>query len=100
MTHQLTETSNIAVNKPPATAKRPTRKAQFIKLLSRKAGADVETISDKFGWQPHTTRAALSGLRKIGFELTKDCAGSGRAVRYRIVTGSKVEAAADVPNDQ
>lgn len=58
----------------PATTppKRPTKKAQLIKLLSCKLGTDVATISAKFGWQPHTTRAALSGLRKVGFEITKE----------------------------
>jgi len=40
-----------------------TKKAQLILMLSRKTGADVSTISEKFGWLPHTTRAALSGLR-------------------------------------
>ena len=100
MTHQSTETLKIAATKPPATAKRTTKNAQLIRLLSRKSGVDVDTISDKFGWQPHTTRAALSGLRKTGLELFKECAGSGRAVRYRIVAASKAEAAGDVPNDK
>ena len=41
-----------------------TKKAQLIKLLGRKSGADIVALSDKLGWQQHTTRAALSGLRK------------------------------------
>ncbi|MDH3580110.1 MAG: DUF3489 domain-containing protein, partial [Hyphomicrobiales bacterium] len=43
-----------------------TRKVQLIRLLKGKAGTDVATISKVFGWQPHTTRAALSRLRKDG----------------------------------
>ena len=54
-----------------------TKKAQLIRMLSRKSGADVSAISDKFGWLPHTTRAALSGLRKSGFELTSEKPGNG-----------------------
>lgn len=62
-----------------------TKKAQLIRMLSRKSGADVSAISDKFGWLPHTTRAALSGLRKSGFKLTSEKQGNGKPSRYRIV---------------
>lgn len=62
-----------------------TKKAQLIRMLNRKSGADVSAISDKFGWLPHTTRAALSVLRKSGFALTSEKSGNGRPSRYRIV---------------
>jgi len=62
-----------------------TKKAQLIRMLSRKTGADVPTISEKLGWLPHTTRAALSGLRKSGFELTVEKPGNGQPSHYRIV---------------
>lgn len=61
-----------------------TKKAQLIQLLTRKAGADVATISHKLGWLPHTTRAALSGLRKAGFEIAAEKAGAGKPLNYRI----------------
>jgi len=48
---------------------RITKKDQLIKLLGQKNGADIKAISDKLGWQHHTIRAALSGLRKAGYEL-------------------------------
>ena len=48
------------------------KKAQLIQLLARKTGADVATISNKLGWQSHTTRAALTGLRKAGFEISAE----------------------------
>lgn len=69
----------------PTPLKRPSKKAQLIKLLSRKSGADAAVIGAKFGWQPHTTRAALSGLRKAGFDVTKQSAVAGKPLRYRIV---------------
>ena len=62
-----------------------TKKAQLIRMLSRKTGADVSTISEMLGWLPHTTRAALSDLRKSGFELTSEKPGKGQPPRYRIV---------------
>jgi predicted ArsR family transcriptional regulator len=61
-----------------------TKKAQLIQMLTRKAGADVATISDKLGWQSHTTRAALTGLRKAGFEISAEKPGEGKPLSYRI----------------
>ena len=61
-----------------------TTKAQLIQLLTRKAGADVATISEKLGWLPHTTRAALTGLRKSGFEISSEKRGTGKPSHYRI----------------
>lgn len=61
-----------------------TKKAQLIRMLNRKAGADVATISAKFGWQSHTTRAALTGLRKSGYSIVSEKAGPGQPSRYRI----------------
>ena len=65
-------------------SKRKTKKQQLIQLLTRKSGADVATISDKFSWQTHTTRAALSDLRKAGYELVGEKQGEGKPKRYRI----------------
>jgi predicted ArsR family transcriptional regulator len=67
-----------------ASSKRKTKKAQLIQLLTRKAGVDVPTISDKLSWKTHTTRAALSGLRKAGYAVVGDKPGEGKATRYRI----------------
>ena len=61
-----------------------TKKAQLIQLLTRKAGADVPTISEKLGWQSHSTRAALTGLRKSGFKISAQKTGEGKPLSYRI----------------
>jgi Protein of unknown function (DUF3489) len=37
------------------------------------------------GWLPHTTRAALTGLRKRGFEIDRRKAKDARARSYVIV---------------
>ena len=102
MTNQSTQTEPeqaVAV-KRSAGAKGPSKKAQLIKLLSRKSGADAITISEKFGWQPHTTRAALSGLRKAGFDVTKENAGSGKQTRYRILAASANVTTVETPHGE
>jgi len=71
--------------KSPRTPLKPiTKKAQLITLLSRKAGCDIQTISERLGWLHHTTRAALSGLRKSGRELIVEKRGKDNPSRYRI----------------
>jgi hypothetical protein len=67
------------------TKPRTTKKAQLIKMLSAKAGADIATISGKLAWQTHTTRAAITGLRKAGYEITVEKAEGGKPTRYRII---------------
>lgn len=63
-----------AKRKPRAIAKpKPDPKSkrnQLIALLSKPNGARVSVLVDRLGWQAHTVRAALSGLRKQGFGIT------------------------------
>jgi hypothetical protein len=66
-------------------AAKSTKKARLIALLSRKNGADVPCLSRTLGWLPHTTRAALTGLRKAGYEITKVKPGNGKPSRYQIM---------------
>ena len=72
------------------TSKRPTKKAQLIKLLSSRVGADVVTLSEKLGWQHHTTRAAMSGLRKAGYEVTGEKSAKGGMSKFRILSAPKL----------
>jgi predicted DNA-binding transcriptional regulator len=41
----------------------------LVALLSKPNGVRVSVISDRLGWQAHTVRAAISGLRKRGHEI-------------------------------
>ena len=95
MTIQSTqmEPEQVFVVKRPAGAKGPSKKTQLIKLLSRKSGANAVEISAKFGWLPHTTRAALSGLRKAGYEITTVKTGKGKPARYQIIGLPQADAA-------
>lgn len=47
--------------------------------------------SDKLGWQQHTTRAALSGLRKAGYQVIRETPPNGGPAKYRILVVSAVE---------
>ena len=69
-----------------------TKKAKLIALLSRKSGADVPSLSAALGWLPHTTRAALSGLRKAGYDITSVKNGSGKPARYQIIGSPEADA--------
>jgi hypothetical protein len=48
-----------------------TKRAQLINLLERPEGASVAEIGQRLGWLPHTVRAAITGLRKTGREVTR-----------------------------
>ncbi len=63
-----------------------TKKARLINLLSKTRGADVGSLSKRLGWLPHTTRAALSGLRKSGYVITSAKSGNSKLRRYRITS--------------
>lgn len=45
-------------------AKAPTKAALVTRILSREKGATVLEMSKATGWQPHSCRAFLTGLRK------------------------------------
>ena len=64
---------------------RDTKSAQLIRLLSTKSGADAAAISARFGWQPHTTRAAISGLKRAGYEIAAEKSDPARPTLYRII---------------
>ncbi len=59
-----------------------TKRTQLIALLERKEGASLGDMVATTGWLPHTTRAALTGLRKSGKIIESDKVDGVR--RYRI----------------
>ena len=60
-----------------------TKQAALIALLERPAGATIAQMCAKTGWQPHSVRAALTGLRKLGLKIFRDANDAGTTV-YRI----------------
>lgn len=59
-----------------------TKISQLITLLQRDGGASIVELTTTLGWLPHTTRAALTGLRKKGRDIIKWRAGD--ETRYSI----------------
>ncbi|MCJ2131434.1 DUF3489 domain-containing protein [Methylobacterium sp. E-045] len=68
-----------------------TKQALIITMLQRDEGARVGDLMAATGWLAHSTRAALTGLRKRGMILTKGCDAEGRTV-YRLTNDATTEA--------
>ena len=78
--------TGVAADQQPASSHNPrpgTKQARIIALLRRAAGASLDELIAATGWLPHTTRAALTGLRQKGYVLAKSTGEDGRT-RYRI----------------
>jgi uncharacterized protein DUF3489 len=73
-------TANVrSVDRPRASTKR----AVLIGMLERPEGASVAELGQRLGWLPHTVRAAITGLRHTGRDVTRSKDGDGRSV-YRL----------------
>ena len=57
---------------PAALAKAPTKQQQLAALVVRDEGATLDQMIAATGWLPHTTRAALTGLKKKGYAISSD----------------------------
>jgi hypothetical protein len=77
-------TGTPASVRPESAPRRGSKLAEVISLLGRKKGAGIEELIAATGWLPHTTRAALTGLRKRGFTIERSRNEQGTV--YRIVT--------------
>lgn len=53
------------------TQPRQTKAALLRAMLKAPGGASLTRIKAETGWQAHTVRAALTGLRKAGLHLTR-----------------------------
>lgn len=75
------------VQNPRATEASPregSKLANVIDLLERRRGATLEELIATTDWLPHTIRAALTGLRKRGFNVILDRSDKARGSVYRI----------------
>ena len=50
-------------------------------------GATIDQLTGATGWLPHTTRAALTGLRQKGHAITRSKRESGETV-YRLASAA------------
>ena len=67
----------------PDMPRASTKRAILIGMLERGQGASVREIGQRLGWLPHTVRAAITGLRHAGREVTRSKNESGQTV-YRL----------------
>lgn len=81
MTHQTT--TDI---KAPRSG---SKQAKLVSMLSRKSGVTLEKASLALGWQPHTTSATMTGLRKRGYKIDR-IVKEGKPNAYVIVAEAPV----------
>ena len=68
----------------PLQSKPPKKSAQIIVLLEAEGGATLDDLSAVTGWQAHTCRAFLTGLRKKGRVLERSHRADGASV-YKLL---------------
>jgi DNA-binding IclR family transcriptional regulator len=69
-------TKTTTQTKAAKTGPNPVTKiSQVIEMLKKGSGATLDEIVKATGWQPHSARAALTGLRKKGHSIEKSKRG-------------------------
>lgn len=53
------------------------------------AGATISDLTTATGWQAHTIRSAITGLRKRGFQIERTRSGRTDGSIYRLATPSQ-----------
>lgn len=69
---ESTPASKIQATEPGVLPKPASKQQQLASLLVRDGGATLGQMVVATGWLPHTTRAALTGLRKKGYAISSD----------------------------
>jgi hypothetical protein len=100
------ESPSVAMGSPEASLHAPeagrrapregSKLAAVMALLRRPEGATISTLTKATGWLQHTTRAAITGVRKRGHSVILDRSAEGASV-YRITDANGSEEAASVP---
>lgn len=87
----MTKTTKNQPTAAPRTHLNPprekTKQAKLVSLLYRKSGVTLEKASETLGWQPHTTSATITGLRKRGYAVERETR-DGKPSVYRIDANS------------
>ncbi len=79
-------TSRSTPGVEPGEAEPASRSSLVLNVLQRPEGATIAQLVAATGWLPHTTRAALTGLKKKGLQVTSERAEGEERV-YRVVAG-------------
>ena len=72
------------------TKPRQTKIAKVQAMVQRPSGATIDALCKTTGWQAHSVRAALTGLRKAGHQIERSEADgkTGKTV-YRVVVAAE-----------
>ena len=73
-TRSARPSSATATAENPPTAGLPrsgSKQALIVAMLTKDKGATLAALVEATGWLPHTTRAAMTGLRKRGFAIER-----------------------------
>ena len=85
----------VANSRAPSPAPKPTTGAKttaVIALLERGGGATLAELVAATSWLPHTTRAALTGLRKKGHTIERSKRGEETCYRIALRAHDGVKA--------
>ena len=83
MTQSLSKTNLITA------PRKGSKQARLVAMLSRKSGVTLAKASETLGWQPHTTSATITGLRKRGYAVERQ-GREGKESVYCILADSEV----------
>lgn len=75
-------TTPATASATPSSTRGPTKTERLLAMLQSPDGTSIEEVSEALGWQHHSTRAALTGLRKKDHTIIRDKQGS--VTTYRI----------------
>lgn len=84
LTNPAQPEEDAASGSAPAAPRAGSKQALIVGLLGGELGATLDELVTATGWLPHTTRAALTVLRRKGYQLGKDRRQDGKAA-YRIL---------------
>jgi predicted ArsR family transcriptional regulator len=97
--HALTKSADepirwvVKPRRKRATKEPKTKRDQLTTMLNAKNGAEADAICRKLGWLPHTTRAAISRLRKAGMDIQSEMPTRNKPTRYRLIAKGMAEEA-------
>lgn len=81
---ETTKATKLTTKTTPS-ARTEKKETRLIQMLRTDDGSTIAAISAALAWQPHTTRAAITGLRKAGHKVeTAKPADGGSGLIYRI----------------
>jgi hypothetical protein len=77
---------------PTGVPRAGSKQALVVDMLSARGGTTLEAVNEATGWLSHTTRAALTGLRKRGYAIVRE-GREGKTSIYRIAKSDLATAA-------